>query len=229
MSQRAASRGGAVVRVVEQLREMLVSLELLPGQALRQEALAARLGVSRVPVREALSILHNEGVLEHVSNIGYAVKRLTASELEQAYLIRRALETELINALPKLSEEHLQSLTDINSSINDVGEAGDVLTMRRLNNEFHFSIFRAAGYDLVVRELHRVWALTDAYRSFYLYEPAARKRIVQEHAEMIEALRRHDPTELVHLMNQHRSMVPTQLARMIGGDGGRRPDLHRDD
>lgn len=216
----SGSDAGAVARVVAQIHEMLASTELLPGQSVRQEALAERLGVSRAPVREALGILQNEGVLHHERNVGYTVKRLTAAELEQTYLIRRALETELIRALPEPDTALLDELTDLNDRMGSAGAANDILTLRRLNHEFHFAIFRAAGYELVVRELQRIWAMTDAYRSFYLYEPSARQRIVAEHAAMIDALRGYDLDLVVELMDRHRAEVPVQLAAIIGPSQG---------
>lgn len=210
---------GAVPRVVARIHEMLTSMELLPGQPVRQEALAARLGVSRAPVREALGILRSEGVLDYERNLGYTVKRLTTSELEQTYLMRRGLETELIRALPRLQKAQLDELDALNARMQSAGDDGEILAMRQLNNQFHFSIFEAAGYDLVVSELRRIWTLTDAYRSFYLYEPAARERVVREHAAIVSALREHDLEEAIKLVDHHRRQVPAQLAAMMAGTG----------
>lgn len=207
---------GAVTRVVSRIHDMLTSMELLPGQALRQEALAERLGVSRAPVREALGILHSEGVLHHERNVGYTVKRLTAAELDQTYLMRRALEAELIRVLPEFTDDHIQELTALNDAMADAAATGDVLAMRRLNHEFHFSIMRAAGMDLVLHELARIWSMSEAYRSLYLFEQASRDRVVAEHARIIDALRRHDLAEVERLLDAHRAEVPAQLAALIG-------------
>jgi DNA-binding GntR family transcriptional regulator len=203
--------------VVSQIHDMLTSMELLPGQPLRQEALAERLGVSRAPVREALGILQSEGVLDHERNVGYTVKRLTASELDQAYLMRRALESELIRLMPEPSDEHIAELTELNERMAEAARSGDVLALRRLNHEFHFSILGAPGLDLVVHELRRIWSMSEAYRSFYLFEQASRERVVREHAAIIEALRRHDLPELERLLDEHRAEVPAHLAATISG------------
>lgn len=217
-SERSPRPGpGATMRVVAQVHDMLTSMELLPGQPLRQEALAERLGVSRAPIREALGILQSEGVLDHERNVGYTVKRLTAAELDQAYLMRRALESELVRRLPKPTDEHVAELTELNERMAASARTGDVLTLRRLNHEFHFAILSATGLDLVVRELRRVWSMSEAYRSFYLFEPEARQRVVREHSGIITALRRHDLTKLERLLDEHRSEVPAHLAAALGG------------
>jgi DNA-binding GntR family transcriptional regulator len=205
------------MRVVSQIHDMLTSMELLPGQPLRQEALAERLGVSRAPVREALGILQSEGVLHHERNVGYTVKRLTASELDQAYLMRRALESELVRRIPEPTGEHLAELTALNERMDEAARTGDVLSLRRLNHEFHFAILGASGLDLVVHELRRIWSMSEAYRSFYLFEQSSRERVVREHAAIIEALRRHDLPELERLLDEHRAEVPAHLAATIGG------------
>lgn len=214
----APSRGatGAVAEAVEQIREMLASMELLPGQALRQEALATRLEVSRAPVREALRILASEGLLEHTRNVGYTVKRLTAAEFEQTYLMRRVLETELLRALPQLTGGQIAGLDRTNRAMESALAAGDFAGMRRLNIDFHFRLFRLSGMDLVVDELRRIWALSDAYRSAYLVVPAAQRRIVAEHDEMIEALRRGDVEQVIGLMDTHRHGTRDQIASMLG-------------
>lgn len=73
----------AVRRVTDELRRMIVSGELLPGQPVRQEHMAEQLGVSRVPVREALRLLSADGLVSHVHNVEYAVTRLGQKEFGQ--------------------------------------------------------------------------------------------------------------------------------------------------
>ncbi|WUI01329.1 GntR family transcriptional regulator [Spirillospora sp. NBC_00431] len=218
---KSMSGAGSVRWAVARIREMITVMELLPGQQIRQEDMASRLNVSRAPVREALGILQSEGVLDYQRNVGYSVKRLTVQDLEQAYLMRRVLEREVINALPDLTDAQLDELEKINDQIKQAGDAADVLTIQRLNNDFHFFIFRTSGLDLIVDELRRIWSLTEAYRSVYLYEADARERIVHEHAAIVEALRDGDRSAVVDLSDQHRSRVPSRLAAVFPGD--RRP------
>lgn len=204
-----------VTRVVGEIRGMMRGGELVPGQQVRQEQLAVRLGVSRIPVREALKALESEGVLRHAPHVGYSVARLNADELRQAYLMRRALETEVLLVLPRLGAAELRELTELNSGIADEVNAGDVARIAAINHEFHFAMFRRSGLHMVVDEIERIWAMTEAYRSVHLYDSGARKRIVREHKAMITALRRGDNAALVALMNTHRDITVADLSRGV--------------
>jgi DNA-binding GntR family transcriptional regulator len=211
-----ARKISVVSRVVDEIRWMMRSGELVPGQQVRQESLAVRLGVSRIPVREALKALQTEGVLRHEPHVGYSVTRLTGDELRQAYLMRRALETEVLLALPRLSSTRLRELTELNQAIGEAVAAGDVSRIAAANQIFHFAMFGYSGLQLVVDEIDRLWKMTDAYRTVHLYDSAARKRVVREHRGMIAALRRGDNSAVVELMNTHRDKTVADLSAALG-------------
>jgi DNA-binding GntR family transcriptional regulator len=204
-------RVSSVSRVVDEIRAMLRARELVPGQQIRQEALAARLGVSRIPVREALKALEAEGVLHHEPNVGYAVARLNADELAQVYLMRRALEGEVLRALPRLSPEQIKELTALNEAIGEQVERVDVAGIVAANQSFHFAMFGYSGLDRVVVEIDRLWRMTEPYRTVHLYDAAGRARVVREHRKMITALRRGDNEAVVDLMDVHRDNTVADL------------------
>ncbi|PRX99743.1 GntR family transcriptional regulator [Allonocardiopsis opalescens] len=217
------SAGHAVLRVVDGIKEMIVSGELLPGQQIRQEQMAAALGVSRLPVREGLRQLVADGLLTHEHNVGFAVARLSRSEFDQIYLMRRLLETEAIRALARPGTERLAEIAALAEGVERAAADLDLPRMRTLNSEFHLAIFGLSELNLVVAEIARIWTWALPYHSVYLHDEAARERILAEHRQMVDALADGDSDRLVELMDLHRAGSETQLDLMLRAGAAVRP------
>ncbi|MGW1785532.1 GntR family transcriptional regulator [Streptomyces sp. NPDC002143] len=210
--------------MVVELRRMISSGELLPGQQIRQESMAEQLGVSRLPVREGLRQLAADGLVSHVHNVGYTVTRLNQSEFDEIYLMRKLLETEVIGRLPMPpTPEQLQRVIDLNDKVVAASDRLDLVEMRLQNHEFHFEMFRLSGLKMVIDEIERLWNWAAPYHSVYLFSPDSRRAVLEEHAAMVEALRAGDNARLVQLMDQHRHGSETQLGLMLGGGMIARP------
>ncbi|WP_280507967.1 GntR family transcriptional regulator [Nocardia flavorosea] len=205
----------AAARVVEEIERLIVTGELLPGQPIRQVLMAERLGVSRLPLREALRQLAAAGLVDHEHNVGYTVARLRQSDFDQIYLMRAALEREIIATLPRFTDEALAEVRRFGELVVEAAEHGDLLAMRLHNHAFHFAIFEQSPLNLVVAEVRRLWTLAMPYHAAYLYDPAARARVIAEHDQMIEALDDHDNDRLGELMNQHRRGGETSAEVML--------------
>ncbi len=197
---------------------MIVSGELLPGHPVRQEHMAG-LGVSRLPVREALRQLAAEGLVRHIPNVGYAVRRLSQDDFGQIYTMRRLLEAEVIRDLPRASDEQLAEITALADAVADAGGRLDLLELRARNQDFHFAIFRLSPRPLIVDEIERLWDLAAPYHAMYLYSADGRRTVLAEHAEMIGALREADNARLAALMEQHRHGSETHLFAGPAGSG----------
>jgi DNA-binding GntR family transcriptional regulator len=206
-----ATTGQAVRRVADEVRRMIVGGELLPGHPVRQELMAGRLGVSRLPVREALRQLAADGLVSHVPNVGYAVRRLSQEDFGQIYTMRRLLEAEVIRDLPRASDEQLAEIAARNDAVTEAGGRLDVPGMRVHNQDFHFAIFRLSPHLLIVDEIKRLWDLAAPYHAIYLYSADGRRTVLAEHAAMLGALREGDNGRLAALMEQHRHGSETHL------------------
>jgi DNA-binding GntR family transcriptional regulator len=191
-------------RAAGELRELIVTGQLAPGQHIRQERMADDLGVSRAPLREALKQLSSEGLVTHLHNSGYAVARLSQDQFDQIYLMRRLLETEVILHLSRPAKRLIASLTRTNEQIAELSTRLDIPGMQLLNHKLHFTIFRQSGLELFVTELERLWRWAMPYHTVYLYDSSGRERLIREHSEMIEAYASGDNAEVVRIMDQHR-------------------------
>lgn len=215
MTDQTRDPNRAAGRVVKELERLIATGDLLPGQQIRQEQMAERLGVSRLPVREALRQLTAEGLVRHEHNVGYSVARLQQADLNQIYLMRAALEREVLGSLPKLDAKVLGEIRQLDAEVAAAAAAGDILAMRLKNQLFHFAMFDHSPMNLVVIELRRLWTLAMPYHAAYLYDPRMRDRVVVEHARMIEALELHDNELLSNLMDTHRHGGETSVGDML--------------
>jgi len=192
--------------VLAEMRRLLVTGELAPGTPIRQEALADRLGVSRVPVREALKVLEGEGHVEYSAHRGYVVAELSVEDLVEVYRLRELLEAEAIRvAVPKLTPTDLEAIEIAAADVTAAGLRADLADVPSANRAFHFLLFDAAGLPRLSRTLRQLWDATDVYRSVYFASPTNRSRVNDEHHELIAALRLGDVRAAVAAQASHRA------------------------
>lgn len=199
-----ATDGTHVERSVDQIREMVLSGQLLPGEKVHQGELADQLKISRIPVREALATLQAEGVLVHRPNTGYTVARFSSEDLSEIYLMRRLLETELLRTID-LAEVEIDRMVELNEQMSSMKSAASGQTYQRLNVDFHFALFDRSPLKLVRQEVSRLWHMSGFYRSLYLYETDTAARLSDEHEGIIDAVRAGNGQLLIDMANQHRS------------------------
>ena len=191
--------------VLGELRRVIAAGELRPGEPIAQAAVAQRLGVSRVPVREALKILQGEGQVEYQPHHGYSVARLDLNDLREAYRIRELLETEAARiAVPRFDAAALSALAQAAREVDNAGDVGDYVAMAAANRRFHFMLVDGAGMARLTNLVRILWDATDVYRSIYYTVPANRHRVRAEHAAIVQAVADGDVEAVVRLLDEHR-------------------------
>jgi len=202
--------------VLGELRRAITSGQLKPGAPIRQEALAEELGVSRVPLREALKTLEAEALVVHEVHRGYFVAELSLADLREVYRIREILEAEAVRqASGGMAESALAALEAAQREVEEAAGAGDVSGMTAANRRFHFALYEAAGMPRLARLIATLWDATDAYRSLYYVEADNRDHVVLEHRAVLDALRGGAAEEAVRLLDQHRAHAVAALADML--------------
>jgi DNA-binding GntR family transcriptional regulator len=164
-------KANAAERVTASLRKAILQGELLPGDYIRQEKWAARLKMSRLPVREALKILASEGLVVHDPNKGYSVARLDVAEMSQIYLMRRLLEPELIKTLRWPDARETAHLRELGASSEAALNNRDPVRCMELERRIDYLIYDLSRLKVVVREVKRLWELIDPYRFLVFAEP----------------------------------------------------------
>ena len=207
--------------VLAEMRRAIVSGELKPGEPIRQEVLAERLGVSRVPVREALKILQGEGQVEYQPHRGYSVTRLDLDDLREVYRIRQLLETEAARiSVAAFTDAEIKALSEAARDVDLAGDVEDFVAMSAANRRFHFLLVEGAGMNRLTHLVRILWDATDVYRSFYYTDVSNRYRVRAEHAGIVQAAAAHDTERVVALLDEHRQHAIDEITGAIARDDG---------
>jgi DNA-binding GntR family transcriptional regulator len=218
----AESTGAASAKVVTYLRDLILRGELRPGDRIRQEEIAVRLGASRLPVREALRMLEAEGLTEHEANKGARVPRLSMHEVDVIYRMRERLEPlALAESLPGLTEKDHARLEQVQQQI----EANtDLDRFLELDREFHLGTYSGCHIDPLNAMVTRLWNSTQHYRrAFVALGGQARMWVVNaEHRLLLDAVVRRDTTDAERFLEGHIRRTRIELGHHPDVFGGRR-------
>jgi DNA-binding GntR family transcriptional regulator len=238
-SQKMIKPNTITSQVYEKILGMIVSGALRPGLSLREGELAASLGVSRTPVREALHRLEEYGMVAIRANHGAVVRRLGREELISIHQIREALEglaCEL--ACGRLTPADFSKLDDLASAARVPHAANHLEAFDRFDAELHALIAERSGNPLLAREvvkLQRVSMLVhDQLESSLIGSRKlstagrveARGLFWRQHVAIVDALRAGDPAAARRAMVEHLRASCEYRTRLVGGPE-QSPQSHR--
>ena len=201
---RSRKAQGAMGRALRQIKDMIVSGELNPGEQIRQEEMALKLAVSRVPLREALNVLADQGLLYHRPHQGYFVTKRDPGQFAQIRRMLHLLENELMATIAWPGTEELHRLRHLNAQMQHCVDAADIQQLIELNQQFHFTIFSLSPNRLIMDEVARLWALIEPGMWDKFDTHAQRLQTLMEHDQLIQALTEQDRASCVAQMEQHR-------------------------
>ena len=220
MSTGPAALGTAQEHAVAALRRLVSTGALGPGARVNQEELAARIGLSVAPVREALRTLEQEGQLTYRPRRGYVVTELRISDLEEIYALRALLEGRAArHALPGLDAAALARVAAAAEQCAAAAEAGDVMGELAANRRLHFGLLDAPDRPHAMRVIRLLWDSTEAYRARYYADPAERRHASRAHERILAAARAGDADRLVAELDAHRERALTVLRAVLASPG----------
>lgn len=171
---------------------MILEGSLSPGEQIRQQEMAELLGVSRVPLREALNVLADQGLLQHQPHSGYFDSKRSSEEIRQIRRMLELLETELIATIQWPDAATVSLLRDMNQQMRAATAAHDWIGLMQLNRAFHFRIFGLSPEKLILDEVQRLWALAEPLIALKLANPQAAAHTIEEHDALVDAIERLD-------------------------------------
>lgn len=190
--------------VFHTLREAILKGELKPGERLMELQLASRLGVSRTPIREAIRMLELEGLAVTVPRKGAEVARMTEKDMEDVLQIRKALDELAVGlACDNMTEDGLKQLYAALKNFEKSTKTKDVKKIAQADVEFHDSIYQAADNPKLMTMLNNLREQMYRYRVEYLKNDSVYPRLVEEHKEIYEGLKRKDKETVVKIVSYH--------------------------
>jgi len=205
-------------RVRDDVLARILAGDLKPGQRINEPDVAARLGVSRVPVREALRELESSGLVASRKHSGVFVRELSVREVADLYDLRAALDAhagQRAARLPSPARAGLCAVLDQHTaSMRAAADRHDLHAYYAANLDFHWALVAAAGNQTLARHYRDVVQQLHLSRLKNLSSTANMQASMAEHAQIVAALAVADAGRCAHLMAEH---VTSSHARLSGG------------
>ncbi|MCM2356622.1 MAG: GntR family transcriptional regulator [Geobacteraceae bacterium] len=207
-------------KILETIRDAIISGALKPGEKVAEPELAERFGISRTPIREAFRQLESEGYLTVIARKGAVVVSFSEKDVEEFYAIKSILEGYAARrACENVTPRELEKLQAINAKLLHLADDGDFKHFFKVHNDFHELFIRAADneklYELIMNLVGKFQRLRIASLSL----PGRMHISVEEHDKIIEAFRNRDADLAEQLVRKNAEYGGKVL--MQSSDGGR--------
>lgn len=205
----ARVRGENTRRLVHTwLRRQIIGLELAPGEPLSEAEIGSRLGVSRTPVREALILLAEEGLVEVFPQRGSFVGPIRYEDVVSAQFVREAIEcSSLEQGGALVSAGDVAELRALIVRQHEAEHAEDAAAFFDLDEEFHLRLMRACGHESAWRIVASAKAQMDRARRLSLPEGGKMTGLIEQHESVVDALDLGDVAAAVARLREHLRVV----------------------
>ena len=199
--------------IASALRADILCGRLQGGQPLKQDEIAVQFGVSKIPVREALVQLKAEGLVIFHPNRGAFVSELSAAEADEIYVMRIALEKEILaRAIPYLT---VSDFKQAGALLSVMDREENIARWGELNWEFHAMLYTPAGLPRVMETLRTLHTNIARYLVLYLAGMDYQKRSQREHRALLKACREGEIEKAQSILEEHLLFASTQLVKYL--------------
>ena len=222
---RKVSARSLVDTLVERIEAAIISGELQPGSKLREQTLAASLGVSRGPLREAIRRLEGRKLLERTPNIGVRVATISPKDLYEVLQLREVLEGLACSlAAENMTDDELEALAELldqHQQQRSVQE-GTGYYQESKDFDFHFRIVKGSRNVRLINLLcEDLYYLLRVYRYKSSTKPGRAKQALKEHKDIVAALSRRDPEDAEQKMRLHIRNARRYVEEQVLGESSR--------
>ena len=190
--------------VLNQIRDMIIEGQLMPGTRINEGQVGASLGVSRTPLREAIKTLASEGLVEILPAKGAVVRRFTKQDIREILEVLKALEQAAARlACARATNAEIKKIGQMHKRMIELYATRNRLAYFKLNQAIHSAIVEAAGNAMLAQTHETLQARIKRIRFIGNETPDRWAAAVAEHEEMIEALVVRDAEKLAEVLGRH--------------------------
>lgn len=205
-----------------ELRDAIVRGDLPPGTAIRQSAAAEQLGLSVIPVREALKTLASEGMVSYQAQRGYTVAELRAESVDGVFRVRELLEAEAeAVAAARLRPQDIAAMGAALDAQRAATANGDAHAAITANRDFHFALLDRCDNEWLLRFVRQLWDALEPHRALAYQRTAVSgdrtraQEILNEHQEILAILAQGDPEAALRVLAAHRTGGLADFHRLL--------------
>lgn len=184
------------------LRLAILRGEITTDAPLTVGQIAQRLGMSQTPVREAIRTLQAEGLIHHHPHHTLSVVQYTAKDIHDIFQLRSDLEAQAARlAVPRLRDDDLAALEELQAEMRDASEQNDVDRLNRANSLWHLRLYGAADNQVLLDVVQHLWRKFMFEVNWML--PGQVELSLRQHHAICAALRARDADRAADLMREH--------------------------
>lgn len=205
-------------KIASSIRDSIIEGRIKPGERLMEPDVAKTLGVSRTPLREAFLQLESEGFLKVNPRKGALVTETSPGDAEETYIIKGALEAVAARlAADSINDEQIEELISLNKKMEAIAQSKDkdYKTFLELNSVFHQKIYECSGNAKLIKMINTLRNQTLRYNYIFLSLLSHLDESVEEHYEIIEALKKRKPEEAESFIRKHNENARQMLINYI--------------
>ena len=216
-------RVGSPAAVLGELRRTILEGGVPPGTPIPVAELAQLLGISPIPVREALKTLVGEDLVAHRPNVGYVVAQLTRGELREIYVVRGVLESAALRSAARdAGAVDVARATRAHQALAGAVETFDPRAYHRESRRFHFALMEPCRMHRLMRMFEAAWNVTEPLQPMRFVFAGERRQLHEDHGAMLAAFAAGDEDALVECAAAHNRRLEAVIDR-LPDDAGLRP------
>ncbi|MFV0623695.1 GntR family transcriptional regulator [Sphingomonas sp. ac-8] len=205
-------------QVFEIIRERIITGALPRNAPIRQDALANELGVSKIPLREALARLEQEGLLSSQANRGYFVRPMSAEEFDEIFALRLVLEPAAAALAAEHADDGERAAAIAAFEALDSAASNNLAAVAVCNRNFHTALVRPSGRLLTTQLVERLAVLAERYVVAHLAPAGREDRAHLEHRALLDTWLARDGATMQTLLAAHIQATLDDLRAEFGAD-----------